>query len=207
MVKRTIGGIERDDLLLAVQRRRQAVRADRPDRRRSANTSAARHPRLHRLGGTDFAKAKSRVRSAVREIAQELVVLYQKRVNADRPHLRHRHPVAGRDGGRLPVRRDAGPTQAIDDVKRGHGTAAPDGSPRCAATSVSARPRWRSAPRSKRSKTASRSPCSRRRRCSSTQHDNTFADRFAGYPIRVEMLSRFLTTRQAKPGHRRPGQR
>jgi len=31
-----------------------------------------------------------------------------------------------------------------------------------------------------------------------TQHGNTFADRFAGYPIRVEVLSRFLTTKEAK---------
>ena len=31
-----------------------------------------------------------------------------------------------------------------------------------------------------------------------TQHGNTFADRFAGYPIRVEVLSRFLTNAQAK---------
>ena len=31
-----------------------------------------------------------------------------------------------------------------------------------------------------------------------TQHGNTFADRFAGYPIRVETLSRFLTPAQAK---------
>ena len=31
-----------------------------------------------------------------------------------------------------------------------------------------------------------------------TQHGNTFADRFAGFPIRVEVLSRFLTTGQAK---------
>jgi transcription-repair coupling factor (superfamily II helicase) len=31
-----------------------------------------------------------------------------------------------------------------------------------------------------------------------TQHGNTFADRFAGYPIRVEVLSRFLTASQAK---------
>ena len=31
-----------------------------------------------------------------------------------------------------------------------------------------------------------------------TQHGNTFADRFAGFPIRVEVLSRFLTTAQAK---------
>ena len=31
-----------------------------------------------------------------------------------------------------------------------------------------------------------------------TQHGNTFADRFAGYPIRVETLSRFLTPGQAR---------
>jgi len=30
------------------------------------------------------------------------------------------------------------------------------------------------------------------------QHGNTFAERFRGYPIRVEVLSRFLTTAQAK---------
>ena len=40
-----------------------------------------------------------------------------------------------------------------------------------------------------------------------TQHGNTFADRFAGYPIRVETLSRFLTTKEAKRGDRRAGQR
>jgi transcription-repair coupling factor (superfamily II helicase) len=31
-----------------------------------------------------------------------------------------------------------------------------------------------------------------------SQHGNTFADRFAGYPIRVEVLSRFLTAGEAK---------
>jgi transcription-repair coupling factor (superfamily II helicase) len=31
-----------------------------------------------------------------------------------------------------------------------------------------------------------------------TQHGNTFADRFAGYPIKVEVLSRFLTNGEAK---------
>src|ERR1044071_3601985 len=31
-----------------------------------------------------------------------------------------------------------------------------------------------------------------------SQHGNTLADRFAGYPIRVEVLSRFLTPSQAK---------
>ena len=33
-----------------------------------------------------------------------------------------------------------------------------------------------------------------------TQHGNTFADRFAGFPIRVEVLSRFLTNKEAQEG-------
>ncbi|MFM2071466.1 MAG: transcription-repair-coupling factor, partial [Actinomycetota bacterium] len=31
-----------------------------------------------------------------------------------------------------------------------------------------------------------------------TQHGNTFADRFSGFPIRVEVLSRFLTAKEAR---------
>ena len=30
------------------------------------------------------------------------------------------------------------------------------------------------------------------------QHAQTFAERYAGYPVRVEMLSRFLTSAQAR---------
>ena len=38
-----------------------------------------------------------------------------------------------------------------------------------------------------------------------TQHGNTFADRFAGYPIRVEVLSRFLTAGAGPRRGRRAG--
>ncbi len=123
-------------------------------------------PTLHRLGGRDFAKAKSRVRSAVREIAQELVVLYQKRVNAEGYAFGQRHAVAARDGGGLPVRRDARPAHGDRRRQGRHGAARTRWTAWCAATSGSARPRSRSGPRSRRSRTASRSPCSRRRRCS-----------------------------------------
>jgi len=36
-------------------------------------------PTLHRMGGSDWQKAKARVRSAAREIAHELVALYRAR--------------------------------------------------------------------------------------------------------------------------------
>ena len=71
MVKRTIGGTERDYLLLSYKGGDKLyVPSDQIDTLRQYVGGEA--PSLHRLGGADFAKAKSRVRSAVREIAQEL---------------------------------------------------------------------------------------------------------------------------------------
>ena len=40
--------------------------------------------------------------------------------------------------------------------------------------------------------------CSCPRRCSPSQHFQTFSERFASYPVRVEVLSRFLTPAQAR---------
>ena len=81
MAKRTIGGIERDYLLLSYKGGDKLyVPSDQIDALRQY--IGGETPVLHRLGGADFAKAKGKVRSAVREIAQELVLLYQQRVNA-----------------------------------------------------------------------------------------------------------------------------
>ena len=197
MVKRTIGGVERDYLLVAYKGDDKLyVPSDQIDALRQYVGGEA--PTLHRLGGSDFAKAKSRVRSAVREIAQELVVLYQKRVNAEGYAFGQDTPWQARDGGGVPVRRDARPARRRSTTSRPTWSGRTRWTAWCAATSASARPRSPSGPRSRRSRTASRSPCSRRRRCSPRQHGNTFADRFAGYPIRVETLSRFLTPAQAR---------
>src|SRR5690348_17374699 len=45
--------------------------------------SGGETPTLSRMGGADFAKTKARVKAAVREIAQELVVLYQRRITSE----------------------------------------------------------------------------------------------------------------------------
>ena len=189
MVKRAIGGVERDYLLLAYKGgdklyvpsdqidTRAPVRRRRGARRCTAS-AAATSPRP---------RAGSARRS--REIAQELVVLYQKRVNADGPRLR---PATRRGSARwrTPSRTSRRPTSARPST-----TSRPTWSGRtrwtawCAATSASARPRSPSGPRSRRSRTASRSPCSCPTTLLAQQHGNTFADRFAGYPIRVEVLS------------------
>jgi transcription-repair coupling factor (superfamily II helicase) len=196
MVKRTIGGIERDYLLVAYKGGDKLyVPSDQIDTLRQYVGGEA--PVLHRLGGSDFAKSKSRVRSAVREIAQELVVLYQQRVNAQGHAFGRDTPWQHEMEDAFPYVETPDQREAIvatkDDMERpfpmdrlvcgdvGFGK-----------TEVAIRAAFKAIQDGKQ--VAVLAPTT----LLATQHGNTFADRFAGYPIRVEVLSRFLTAAQAK---------
>ncbi|HEY8093883.1 MAG TPA: transcription-repair coupling factor, partial [Acidimicrobiales bacterium] len=196
MVKRTIGGVERDYLLLEYRGGDKLyVPSDQID--------AVRHyvggesPALHRLGGADFEKAKSRVRSAVREIAQELVVLYQRRRNApgfafpeDSPWQRELE-----DG--FPYVETPDQLKAVNDVKADMEADHPMDRLVCGdvgfgKTEVAIRAAFKAIQSGKQ--VAVLVPTT----LLAQQHGNTFADRFRGYPVRVEVLSRFLSPAQAR---------
>ncbi|MDA3015141.1 MAG: transcription-repair coupling factor [Actinomycetota bacterium] len=195
MVTRAIGGVERDYLLVAYKGGDKLyIPSDQIDVLRPYVGGEA--PTLHRLGGTDFAAAKSRVRSAVREIAQELVVLYQTRVNtaghAFAPDTPWQHEMEDSFGYvETPDQRTA-----IDAVKADMERDVPMDRLICGdvgfgKTEVAIRAAFKAIQDGKQA--AVLAPTT----LLATQHGSTFADRFAGYPIRVEVLSRFLTDRQA----------
>ncbi len=196
MVKRTIGGVERDYLLLSYKGGDKLyVPSDQIDSLRQYVGGEA--PALHRLGGADFAKAKSKVRSAVREIAQELVVLYQKRVHAQGYAFGMDTPwqVAMEDA--FPYAETPDQAKAIDDIKADMERPYPMDRLLCGdvgfgKTEVAVRAAFKAIQDGKQ--VAVLAPTT----LLATQHGNVFADRFAGYPIRVEVLSRFLTNREAK---------
>ncbi|MEI8239816.1 MAG: transcription-repair coupling factor, partial [Actinomycetota bacterium] len=196
MVKRTIGGVERDYLLLAYKGGDKLyVPSDQIDTLRQFVGGEA--PVLHRLGGTDFAKAKSRVRSAVREIAQELVLLYQKRVHATGHAFGLDTPWQSEMEQAFPYVETPDQRKAIDDIKSDMERAFPMDRLLCGdvgfgKTEVAIRAAFKAIQDGKQ--VAVLAPTT----LLATQHGNTFADRFAGYPIRVEVLSRFLTTKEAK---------
>ncbi len=196
MVKRTIGGIERDYLLVAYKGGDKLyVPSDQIDTLRQYVGGEA--PALHRLGGSDFAKSKSRVKSAVREIAQELVVLYQTRVNATGHAFGHDTPWQHEMEDAFPYVETPDQRKAIDDVKSDMERAYPMDRLVCGdvgfgKTEVAIRAAFKAIQDGKQ--VAVLAPTT----LLATQHGNTFADRFAGYPIRVEVLSRFLTAGQAK---------
>ena len=81
MVRRALmGGPERDYLLIEYRDGSLHLPSDQIDLVRPY--SGGEQPSLNRMGGTDWSKTKARVRSAAREIAQELVVLYQRRLQS-----------------------------------------------------------------------------------------------------------------------------
>ena len=196
MVKRTIGGIERDYLLVAYKGGDKLyVPSDQIDTLRQYSGGEA--PTLHRLGGSDFAKSKSRVRSAVREIAQELVVLYQKRVNAEGHAFPADTPWQYEMEDAFPYVETPDQRRAIDDVKRDMERRYPMDRLVCGdvgfgKTEVAIRAAFKAIQDGKQ--VAVLAPTT----LLASQHGNTFADRFAGYPVRVEVLSRFLTPAQAR---------
>ena len=196
MVKRSIGGVERDYLLLSYKGGDKLyVPSDQIDTLRQYVGGEA--PALHRLGGADFAKAKAKVKSAVREIAQELVVLYQTRVNAPGHAFGMDSPWQHEMEEAFPFAETPDQRTAIDDIKADMERPFPMDRLLCGdvgfgKTEVAIRAAFKAIQDGKQ--VAVLAPTT----LLATQHGNTFADRFAGFPIRVEVLSRFLTTKEAK---------
>ena len=76
-------------------------------------------PALDRLGGTSWAKAKTRVKKAMRDMAEELLKLYAARKAVPGHAFCGRHALAGGVRGRLPVGSDASiRRRAVADIKR-----------------------------------------------------------------------------------------
>jgi transcription-repair coupling factor (superfamily II helicase) len=196
MVQRNIGGIERDYLLLEYKSGdRLYVPSDQID--------AVRHyvggetPTLHRLGGADFERAKGRVRAAVREIAQELVVLYQTRVHAVGHAFLPDTPWQKEMEDAFAYVETPDQLKAIADVKADMESSHPMDRLVCGdvgfgKTEVAIRAAFKAVQDGKQ--VAVLVPTT----LLAQQHYQTFSDRFANYPVRVEMLSRFLTPAQAR---------
>ena len=195
METREMFGITRDRLVVEFKGG-DRVYVDSEDIGLIRKYTGGEEPKLSKMGGADWEKTRAQRAPAVRDIAAELVILYRKRLATPGPRVRARRPVPAADRGRVPLRGDARPAQGDRGDQGRHGTADPDGPARSAATSATARPRSRCAPRPRRCSTARRSRCSCPTTLLASQHGQTFRERFANYPVRVEVLSRFLTAKE-----------
>ena len=196
MVKRAIGGVERDYLLLEYKGGDKLyVPSDQIDAVR--HYTGGETPSLTRLGGDSWTKTKAKVRSAVTEIAQELVVLYQKRLAAGGHAYSDDTPWQGEFEAAFPFEPTPDQLRAVEDIKADmEREVAMDrlvvGDVGFGKTEVALRAIFKAVQDGKQA--AVLVPTT----LLAQQHFQSFTDRFAAYPIRVEMLSRFLTNAQAK---------
>src|SRR4051794_34642642 len=195
MVKRAISGVERDYLLLEYRGDDKLyVPSDQIDTVR--HYTGGDQPTLSKLGGSDWAKTKARVKAEVTEIAQELVVLYQTRVHSAGHAFPSDTPWQRELEEAFPYQETVDQLKAIVDVKADMENPTPMDRLVCGdvgfgKTEVAIRAAFKAVQDGKQ--VAVLVPTT----LLAQQHTQTFGERFSGYPVRVETLSRFLTPKQA----------
>lgn len=196
MVTRSMNGSDRDYLLLEYRGTdRLYVPSDQIDAIRIY--SGGETPKLSRMGGADWRASKAKVRSAVSEIAQELVVLYQTRVTAPGHGFAPDTPWQREFESAFRYQETPDQMQAIIDVKEDMERPVPMdrlvvGDVGFGKTEVALRAVFKAVLDG--SQAAVLVPTT----LLAQQHHATFRERFAPYPVRVEVLSRFLSSAQAR---------
>jgi transcription-repair coupling factor (superfamily II helicase) len=164
---------------------------------RVSRYSGGERPALSKLGGTDWLRTKQRVRKAVADLADELLNLYAKREAAEGFPYTPDSPWQMEMEASFPYEETPDQLRAVVEVKVDMETRRPMdrlvvGDVGYGKTEVALRAAFKALQDGKQ--VAVLVPTT----LLAQQHYATFADRFAGYPIRVEVLSRFLTAAQAR---------
>jgi transcription-repair coupling factor (superfamily II helicase) len=153
--------------------------------------------KLDKLGGTSWSRVKHRVKESVRKLAKELLELYAARETgrgfafSDDTAWQREFEAA------FPYEETEDQLQAIEDVKRDMEKSKPMDRLVCGdvgygKTEVAMRAAFKTVMNDKQ--VAILVPTT----ILAQQHFSTFSKRFKNYPIKVEMLSRFRTTKQQK---------
>ncbi|MEX2458526.1 MAG: DEAD/DEAH box helicase, partial [Actinomycetota bacterium] len=190
MVRRAIAGAERDYLLLEyAQGDRLYVPTDMVGW--VSKYLGGESPRLSRLGSDQWNKQKSRVRRAVRDMAGELVRLYQVRMSVPGHAFAPDTPWQRELEDAFPHTETPDQATTIDEVKRDMESGRPMDRLVCGdvgygKTEIAVRAAFKAVQDGKQ--VAVLVPTT----LLAEQHFQTFSERYAPFPVRVAMLSRFL---------------
>jgi transcription-repair coupling factor (superfamily II helicase) len=147
-------------------------------------------PSVSRLGTADWERAKKRARRAVEDIARELLVFYARRELAQRTPFAQDHAWQVEMEAAFPYLETDDQLRAIEDVKRDMEGGRPMdrlvvGDVGFGKTEVALRAAFKAVMGGRQ--VAILAPTT----VLAQQHYETFRQRFAAFPVRVEMLSRF----------------
>ncbi len=151
--------------------------------------------KLNRLGTADWQKTRSRVKAAVRDMAKELIALYSKRMNAEGFAFSEDTDWQHDFEERFPYDETDDQLRCIDEIKRDMELARPMDRLLCGdvgfgKTEVAIRAAFKCVMDSKQ--VAVLVPTT----ILASQHYQTFLQRFEGFPVTIELLSRFRSPKQ-----------
>ena len=155
------------------------------------------NPTLHKMGGSDWKKAKARARKAVREIAAELIKLYAARQNSQGHAFGPDTPWQRELEDAFPYTETPDQLSAIDEVKADMEKAVPmdrliSGDVGYGKTEIAVRAAFKAVQDGKQ--VAVLVPTT----LLAQQHYNTFSDRMSQFPIDIRQLSRFQTPKESE---------
>src|SRR5207249_292913 len=196
MVRRAVAGAERDYLLLEyAEGDRLYVPTDQVGI--VAKYVGGEAPRLHRLGGSDWVRAKTRVRGAVRDMAGELVRLYSVRMSVRGHPFGPDTPWQAELEDAFPHEETRDQLAAVEEVKRDMELPRPMDRLICGdvgygKTEIAVRAAFKAVMDGKQ--VAVLVPTT----LLAEQHYVTFTERYTPFPVRVAMLSRFLSAAEQR---------
>ena len=149
-----------------------------------------REPRLHSLGGSDWAKTKARVKESVEDMARELIALYATREDEAGYAFGPDSPWQAEMEYNFAFRETPDQLRAVDEVKQDMELGKPMDRLLCGdvgygKTEVAVRAAFKAVLEGKQ--VAVLVPTT----ILAQQHFNTFRERFAGFPVEIGLMSRF----------------
>jgi transcription-repair coupling factor (superfamily II helicase) len=173
------------------------VPVDRLDMLQKYSGGGASTPRLDRLGGTSWEKTKQKVKKSIQDMAESLIKLYAKReVSGGFAHSRD-DALSREFEDAFPFELTPDQASSIVDIKNDMESTDPMDRLVCGdvgygKTEVAMRAAFKAVNSGKQ--VAILAPTT----VLAFQHLQTFRDRFSGFPVNIEMLSRFVTRSSQK---------
>ncbi len=192
------GSLNRDFMVLEyAERNRLFVPVDRLDLVQRYSGVAGSKPALDRLGGPGWERVKARVRKSVREMARELLDLYARRAAAEGHAFAADTPWQSELEAAFPFELTPDQERAIEEIKRGMESPRPMdrllvGDVGFGKTEVAVRAAFKAVMGGRQ--VALLTPTT----VLAFQHLQTIRERFAAFPVKVEMISRLRSAAEVR---------
>jgi transcription-repair coupling factor (superfamily II helicase) len=202
MVQRTVNGADREYLVIEYAPSKRGQPGDRLFVPTDQLDQLSRYvggesPALHKMGGSDWQKAKARARKAVREIAAQLIQLYAVRQNSQGHAFGPDSPWQRELEDAFPYTETPDQLAAIEEVKQDMEKPVPMDRLICGdvgygKTEIAVRAAFKAVQDGRQ--VAVLVPTT----LLAQQHFNTFSERIAQFPVDIRQLSRFQTPKESQ---------